>query len=109
VLTQEIDRRWSSEPDWDSPQGFQWNDFSRYPTINKYLEAVEIRPTIPSRATTMKRGGLHWITFPMRGGPYTPNDMVDALSEVVAAKIAKCRADWRQRRYVRQNFRLRAS
>lgn len=49
----------------------------------------EIHPRSPSRPSTMNKGGLHWLTFPMRAGSYSPNDMVDALFEVVQAKIAK--------------------
>jgi hypothetical protein len=89
TLIGEIDRGWDSEPDWDSPQGFQWNDLSAHPTLRKYLDALETQPRVASRPTTMKKGGLHWLTFPMRGGAYTPEDMVNALVEVVEAKIAK--------------------
>jgi len=89
AVIEEIDRRWDSEPDWDSPQGIQWDDFSAYPMLKKYLDALEIHPRSPSRPSTMNKGGIHWLTFPMRGGSYSPNDMVDALFEVVQAKIAK--------------------
>jgi hypothetical protein len=44
---------------------------------------------MPSVASTMRKGGLHWLTFPARGGVYSPDWMVDALCEVVGAKIAK--------------------
>jgi hypothetical protein len=59
TLTEEIDRRWDSEPNWDSPQGFQWDDFSVYPTLKKHLDVLEIHPRIPSRPSTMNKGGLH--------------------------------------------------
>lgn len=88
-LTAEIERRWNGETDWHTPQGLQWNDFSTYPTLEKYLQGVRVHPRIPSRPTTMEKGGLHWLTFPMRGGAYSPNWMVDSLCECVRAKVAK--------------------
>jgi len=88
-LTEQIDRRWDSEIEWHTPQGFQWNDFSVYPMLGKYLAAIDIHPRIPSLPTTMKKGRLQWLTFPMRGGAYSPNWMIDALCECVQAKIAK--------------------
>jgi hypothetical protein len=30
-----------------------------------------------------------WLTFPIKGGSYSPSQMVDALCEVVEAKIRK--------------------
>jgi hypothetical protein len=89
ALTEEIDLRWESEPDWQSPQGFQWADFTRYPTLAIYLESVDVHARMPSVASTMRKGGRHWLTFPASGGAYSPDWMVDALCEVVRAKIAK--------------------
>jgi hypothetical protein len=89
ALTEEIDQRWESEPAWQSPQGFLWVDFTCYPTLAKYLESVDIHPRMPSVASTMRKGGRYWLTFPPRGGGYSPDWMVDALREVVPAKIAK--------------------
>jgi hypothetical protein len=88
-LTEEIDRRWERETDWHTPQGFLWNEFSSYPMLRRYLEAVDIHPRIPALPTTMEKGGLHWLTFPMRGGAFIPTWMVDALFQCVQAKIAK--------------------
>lgn len=89
ALTEQIDQRWESEPAWQSPQGFQWEDFTRYPTLAIYLESVDVHPRMPSVASTMRKGGRHWLTFPARGGAYSPDWMVGALCEVVRAKIAK--------------------
>jgi len=89
ALTQEIDQRWEGERDWQSPQGFQWADFTRYPTLAIYLESVDFHPRMPTVESTMRKGGRHWLTFPARGGAYSPDWMVDALCEVVHAKIAK--------------------
>lgn len=88
-LTEDIDAQWDRETECHTPQGFQWNSFSTHPTLGKYLEAVSIHPRIPSRPSTMEKGGIHWLTFPMRGGSYSSNSMVDALCECVQAKIAK--------------------
>ena len=88
-LMEHIDKRWEGEPEWDSPHGFQWNDFTAYRTLSKYLDAVDVHPRRPSLPSTMRKGGRHWLTFPMRGGSYSPGDMVDALCEVIQAKIAK--------------------
>jgi hypothetical protein len=88
-LTEEIDQQWSSGGEWDTPQGFLWHNFSTYPILGEYLEAVDIQTRIPSLPTTMEKGDLGWITFPMRGGGYSPDWMVDALCECIWAKIAK--------------------
>jgi len=37
----------------------------------------------------MRKGGPHWLTFPARGGAYSPEWMVDALCECVKAKTIK--------------------
>lgn len=89
ALTEEIDQRWESEPDWQSPQGFLWVDFTRYPTLAIYLESVDVHPRMPFVASTMRKGGHDWLTFKPRVGEYSPDWMVDALCEVVRAKIAK--------------------
>jgi hypothetical protein len=89
ALTEEIDQRWESQPDWQSPQGLPWTDFTRYPTLAIYLDSVDVHPRMPSVALTMRKGGRHWLTFPARGGAYSPGWMVDALCDVVQAKIGK--------------------
>jgi hypothetical protein len=89
ALTEEIDKRWESEPAWQSPQGFLWTDFTRHPMLAKYLESVDVHPRRPSIPSTTRRRGLHWLTFPMRGGAYAPGWMAGALCECVQAKIAK--------------------
>lgn len=40
-------------------------------------------------SSTMRKGGRHWITFPARGGMYSPDWMVDALVQCVTAKTTK--------------------
>jgi hypothetical protein len=89
ALTEEIDKRWESEPEWQSPQGFLWTDFNRYATLARYLNSVDVHPRMTSIPSTMRKGGIDWLTFPMKGGAYSPDWMVDALYECVQAKIAK--------------------
>ena len=62
-------------------------DFARCKTLARYLAAIDIRPRIQSVPSTMRKGGAGWLNFPMRGGAYSPESMVDALAEVVQAKI----------------------
>jgi hypothetical protein len=89
TLIEEVEKRWESEADWQSPQGFLWKDFTRYPTLAKYLNSLDVHPRMPSAPSTMRKGGIHWLTFPAPGGAYSPDSMVDALVEVVEAKVAK--------------------
>jgi len=86
---QEIDRRWDTEPEWQTPQGFQFDGLGAYPMLKKYLEGIDVHPRQPSRPSTMTKGGLHWLSFPMQGGNYSPEWAVDALCEVIEAKIQK--------------------
>ena len=36
ALIDAMDKRWESEPDWSSPQGFAYTDFTNHPTLAKY-------------------------------------------------------------------------
>lgn len=80
-----IDKNWENIPWSDSPQGFNWTDFANYQTLAKYLDSIDVHPRRPG----MLKGGLQWLTFPLRGGPYSPDWMVNALCECIAAKTAK--------------------
>src|ERR1035441_9679585 len=77
------------DPGLQSPQGFAWNDFSLFPVLAKYVDSLEFRPRTPSVESTMEKGKLGWLTVEPRGGPYSPDDMVDALCDRVRDKIAK--------------------
>ncbi len=85
----ELDKRWEHEPEWQCPQGFQVSDFSGYPILAKYLDALEVRPRMPSVPSTMKKGSTGWLILEPRGGSYSPDEMVDALCDRVKAKIDK--------------------
>ena len=89
MLIEAIDGDWGNIPWSDSPQGFSWNDFTKYPTLEKHLSSLDIRPRRPAMASTMRKGELHWITFPARGGAYSPDWAVDSLVQCVTAKTTK--------------------
>lgn len=89
VAMETIDKDWKNIPGSDSPQGFEWKDFTKYPTLSKYLDSIDIRPRREILASTMRKGGLHWLTFPARGGAYSPDWMVDALAECITQKTTK--------------------
>jgi hypothetical protein len=86
ALVEHIDRHWENIPWSDSPQGFNWKDFTKYPTLTKYLNSIDVHPR---RVAGTGKGGIHWLTFPMRGGNYSPDWMVDALVECVTTKTTK--------------------
>ena len=83
-----LDKRWETEPDWQSPQEFVWNDFANYPALARYLVNLDIYPRRARRAVA-EPAALGWLTFPYPGGAYSPNSMVDALCANINAKIAK--------------------
>ncbi len=84
-----LDQKCNTDPGLRSPQGFAWNDFSLFPVLAKYLDSLEFHPRMPTVAPTMEKGKLGWLTVEPRGGPYSPDDMVDALCDRVQDKIAK--------------------
>jgi hypothetical protein len=86
---EEIDRRWDSEPDWETPQGFQFDNLASYPMLKKYLDGIDVHPRLPSRQSTMQKGSPHWLSFLLSGGAYSPEWAVDALCEVIEAKVQK--------------------
>src|SRR5579864_3104231 len=44
VLIEAIDKHWDIIPESDSPQGFEWMDFTKYPTLEKHLVSLDIHP-----------------------------------------------------------------
>lgn len=89
ALMEAIDKDWDNIPSSDCPQGFDWKDFTKYPTLQKHLDSLDIHPRRPALPSTMRKGGLHWLTFPARGGTYSPDWMVEALVQCVTAKTTK--------------------
>jgi hypothetical protein len=89
TLVEAIDEGWRSIPWSDSPQGFDWKEFTKYPTVSKYLDSIDVHPRRKMLASTMRKGRLDWLTFPARGGAYSPDWMVDALAECITQKTKK--------------------
>ncbi|MGA2434010.1 MAG: hypothetical protein ABSG25_01855 [Bryobacteraceae bacterium] len=83
-----VDKKWETELDWQSPQGFVWNDFADYPTLARYFVNLDIHPRRAPRLAT-EPPTLGWLTFPCRGGSYSPDWAVDALCANINTKIAK--------------------
>jgi hypothetical protein len=89
-LVEEVDSRWTGEEEWQSPQGCWWTDFSRYPTLAKYLSQVRFFPRATfGGGTRGAKGSQGWLTFPMRGGAYSEQSMVAALRARLGDKIQK--------------------
>jgi hypothetical protein len=84
-----VDKRWSAEPFWQSPQGCFWRDFGQYPVLGKYLSEVHFFPRKAFRKWTSTKGSRHWLTFQLRGGPYSEHGMATALNDRLSAKIQK--------------------
>lgn len=77
----DLDQKWETEPGLQSPQGFAWSDFTLFPILAKYLDSLDFHPRMPSVPSTMEKGKLGWLIVEPRGGPYSPDDMVDALCD----------------------------
>jgi hypothetical protein len=88
-LIEEVDGRWDTEKWWQSPQGCPWSEFSRYPTLGKYLSQVHFFPRSGFRRWSSTKGTQHWLTVPPRGGPYSQDSMVEALLKRLEGKIQK--------------------
>lgn len=83
-----LDKRWDTELDWQSPQGIDWNDFTGYPTLARYVVNLKIHMRQgPRMAGAPSAPG--WLTFPYRGGFYSPEWAVDALCGNINKKIEK--------------------
>lgn len=87
-LMKHLDNMWDTQPDWDSPEGFPWRDFTGYPTLVRYFAAIHIHPR-PSPRLTTDPPELGWLTFVLRGGAYSPALAVDTLVANIKTKIAK--------------------
>jgi hypothetical protein len=88
-LVEEVDGRWDGEEEWQSPQRCWWTDFSRYPTLAKYLSQVRFFPRSRFGGSSSNKGGQGWLTFPCRGGAYSERSMVEALLARLSGKIQK--------------------
>ena len=87
-LATEIDQRWTSRSDSQSPQGYDHSDFSGCPMLSKYLGSITFFPVTAGRDS----GGIWekpWFMFRARGGAYSPDPMLEALVTILAKKIEK--------------------
>ena len=64
-------------------------DFTRYPSLAKYLQSVDVHPRSRSDVSTVRERSVEWLTFLPRGGAYSHEWMVDALCNVIRAKVDK--------------------
>jgi hypothetical protein len=79
ALIHEKDDDWSGKPDWNQQLMEPINDLSRFPTLQEYLNGVEIHPR--PRFTT------EWIQVLGRGGAYFPEDMLSTLSTALKSHV----------------------
>jgi hypothetical protein len=90
-LIQELDRKRSGQPVHKREHGDRHQDFSAHPTLDRYLGGVHLHPRMPAndenvdRQVALARGSVRsrWITFPNRGGAYTPRWMMEALCRLL--------------------------
>jgi hypothetical protein len=96
-LIRDVNAKWEKEPTWQSPQGCIFQDFEQYATVGKYLQAITFFPRRqyegwPPNDRVVNRSwpkGCDWLTFPLRGGAYSPDPMLEALGAILAKKIEK--------------------
>jgi hypothetical protein len=87
-LVDEVDSRWDGEEEWQPPQRCCWTDFSRYPTLEKYLFQVRFFAR-SARGPSSTKGGQGWLTFPCKSRSYSEQSMVEALLARLRDKIQK--------------------
>lgn len=97
ALAQDMDRRWSREPNAFSPQGVFLTDMPNYPTVARYIRSLNFYPRRhypgwppDGRILTRKwPAGLDWLVFAGSGGAYSERSTLSALRSILAKKIAK--------------------
>ncbi len=88
ALVEAIDKDWGNIPWSDSSQGFEgFHEVSD--DALEVLNSIDVHPRREVLASIMRKGGLYWLTFPARGGAYSPDWMVDALAECITQKTTK--------------------
>lgn len=92
----ECDQRWPGEGCWHSPQG-HWvlgDELAAYPVLAKYVQRVQLFPKEryegwPPNGRRVRRGwppGHDWITFPVPGGSYSEETMLQPLRDLLSKK-----------------------
>jgi hypothetical protein len=84
-LVAAINSNWLGLDGCSSPNGVFFKDFSQYPCLDKYLQALRFYP----RSEFNPPSGFAWIRFPSRGGAYSPKTALDALSDLIIKKTNK--------------------
>jgi len=92
----ECDRRWPAEGCWHSPQGHlvSGDELSVYPALARHVYGVQLFPSErhdgwPPSGRMVKRRwpvGHNWITFPVRGGSYSEETMLQPLLDLLSEK-----------------------
>lgn len=93
---QECDQRWPDEGCWHIPEGHwvQGDELAAYPALAKYVHRVQLFPKErcegwPPSGRMVKRRwpvGHNWITFPVRGGSYSEETMLQPLLHLLLEK-----------------------
>ena len=86
-LIMEIESRWASERFWHSPQGHYITDFTRYPTIGKYVSSATFLPFDTGDGRKKWPARQRWVSCSMHGTWYSPDTALRTLVERVQSKI----------------------
>ena len=78
-LIKRVDNNWSQEPDRDQHAYRNISEFTEFPLLEKYLDSARFH------AQGRRRLETRWILFPTRGGPNSPNDMLETLRTALRA------------------------
>ena len=79
ALIEQVDSNWSQKPDWDQNLSEDVGDFAAFPILEKYLNSARFHPA------SRNRFNIRWIRFPSPGGAYSPNEMLETLSNSLVA------------------------
>jgi hypothetical protein len=77
---------WDTVRYWEMASGAPVRDFTAYPMLDKYLNAIWI---FPREWLPHISGGNAWVLFEATGGSYTAEWMVEAAIDRIKAKIRK--------------------
>src|SRR4029077_5205514 len=80
-------RRWSGERFWPSPQGRICREFDGYPLVAKYLRSVHFDPLVVRGEESPWPTGQPWIFVEPRGGSYSPDTALPAMTGILDQKI----------------------
>jgi len=87
ALVSDTDRRWSGERFWHSPQGRICREFDGYPLVAKYLGSVHFDPLVVGGEERPWSTAQPWIFVEPRGGSYSPETVLRAMTGILDQKI----------------------